>query len=191
MKIFYFLVVNCFLFASLVWAADEYSIKPENQKYHFECWENFNIDVEGKTVVINHYGTDGSLVEINEDGDLFIDREKVKTDRQSRELLKDYNQRMRDLISSAEKIGFEAAKVGGKGADLGLEAVSGILAVMCTDLEMDDLEDHLDKKAKKLEREAEKLEDKAKALEEQAEELEAVHDNLKDRISELDELEWF
>lgn len=191
MKIFYLVIINCFLLISLVSAADEYSIKPENQKYHFECWENFNIDVEGNTVVINHYGADGSLVEISENGDLFIDREKVKTDQQSRELLQDYNQMMRELISSAEKIGFEAAKIGGKGAELGLEAVSGILAVMCTDLEMDGLEDKLDKKAEKLEREAYKLETRAKELEEQAEELEAVHDNLKNQIDELDELEWF
>jgi hypothetical protein len=191
MKIFYFLIINCFLSASFVWSADEYSIKSENQKYHFECWENFNIDVEGKTVVINHYGDNSTIVEITEDGELFIDQEKVKTDRQNRALLQDYNLMMRDLIASAEKLGYDAAKVGGRGADLGLEAVSGILEVMCTDLEMDELEESLEKKAQKIEQAAEKLEARADELENQAEELEAVHNKLKDRIDELDQLEWF
>jgi len=184
-------IIICCLGFSVLFAADNYSIKSEDPKFHFECWENFNIDVEGKNVVINHYGTDISMVEISEDGELFIDQEKVKTDRQSRALLQDYNHMMRELIASAEKLGYDAVKVGGKGADLGLEAVSGILEVMCTDLEMEELEENLEKKAQKIEQAAEKLEARAEELEDQAEELEAIHDKLKDQIDELDQLEWF
>jgi hypothetical protein len=191
MKYLFLIIINCFLSFSIIFAADDYSIRSEDQKFHFECWENFNIDVEGKTVVINHYGDNGSMVEITEDGELYIDRKKVKTDRQSRALLQDYNHMMRELIASAEKLGYDAVRIGGKGADLGLEAVSGILEVMCTDLEMDELEASLEKKAQKIEQAAEKLEARAEELEDQAEELEAVHDKLKNRIDELTQLEWF
>jgi cell division protein ZapA (FtsZ GTPase activity inhibitor) len=191
MKIYTYSIITCLFLISILSAAVDHSNRPENFKYHFECWENFNIDVKGSDVVIKHYGPDDCVVEISKDGELFIDGEKVKTDRQSRRLLQDYNQQMRSLISSAEAIGCEAAKIGGKGAQLGLEAVSGILEVMCTDLEMEQLEEKLDKKAEKIERQAKKLEDKAEELEAQAEELEGVHEQLKSRISELEGLDWF
>lgn len=191
MRFVHFILISCLFIISLLSAAEEQSLKPEYRKYHFECWENFNIDVQGSTVVIRHFGPEGAVIEISKDGDLFIDQEEIKTDRQSRKLLQDYNHIMRSLISSAEKIGWEAIKIGGKGAELGLEAVSGILTALCTDLDIDDLEDHLEKKARKIESEANKLEEKARKLEEQASKLEEVHEQLKDRIVELEELEWF
>jgi predicted RNase H-like nuclease (RuvC/YqgF family) len=191
MKIYHYSIITCILLISFLSAAVDHSIKPGHQKYHFEDWENFNIDVKGSDVVINHYGPDDCIIEISKEGELIIDGEKVDTDRQSRKLLQDYNQQIRSLISSAEEIGCEAAKLGGKGAQLGLEAVSGILEVMCTDLEMEELEDELEKSAEKIEREAKKLEDKAEELEAQAEELEEVHEQLKNRINELEELDWF
>jgi hypothetical protein len=191
MKIYTYSIITCLFLFSILTAAVDHGIKSEHQKYHFECWENFNINVKGSDVVINHYGSDNCVIEITRDGELFIDGEKVKTDRKSRKLLENYNQQMRSLISSAEKIGCEAMKIGGKGAQLGLEAVSGILEVMCTDLEMEDLEYQLEKKADKIERQAKKLEDKAEELEAQAAELEDVHEQLKSRISELDRLDWF
>lgn len=191
MRFVNFILISCFLIISMLSAAEEQSLKPEYRKYHFECWENFNIDIQGSTVVIRHFGPEGAVIEISDDGDLFIDQEEVKTDQQSRKLLRNYNQILRSLISSAEKIGWEAAKIGGKGAELGLEAISGILTVLCTDFIMEDLEDHLEKKAQKIEREANKLEEKARKLEEQASKLEEVHEQLKERIGELEELEWF
>jgi len=191
MQIYTYSIITCLLLFTFLSAAVDHSIQSEHPKYHFECWEKFNIDVKGSDVVINHYGHDECVIEISRDGELFIDGEKVKTDRQSKKLLQDYNQQMRSLISSAEEIGCEAAKMGAKGAQLGLEAVSGILEVMCTDLEMEELEDNLDEKAEKIEREAAKLEDKAEELEAQAEELEGVHEQLKSRINELEELDWF
>jgi len=154
------------------------------------CLGDASLEIKGSTVYITQNDDDITL-KITRSGELFINGQRVETSSKGKRLLKDFNHQMRELIESAEKLGYEAGKIGVEGAHIASSAVSGLMEVLFTDLTIEDLDEELEKEAEKIEAKAKKLEKKAQKIERKAEELEELQAELKRQIAELDELEWF
>ena len=154
-----------------------YAVDPPKSKSSSVCLENIAIDFENGALVITPRSGENFKVEITDDDELFINGRKISTSSEERELLGEYRHDMSYLIHRAEEIGIEGARIG-------LYAVSGLVEVVCTDLELEDLEAELESESNKLENEAKELEDLSTRLED-------LHYELKERISELQELRTF
>ncbi|UCF63475.1 MAG: hypothetical protein JSW33_13055 [bacterium] len=154
------------------------------------CLGDASLEIKGSTVYIMQDDDDVTL-KITRSGELFINGQQVETSKKGKRLLKDFNHQMRELIESAEHLGYEAGKIGVEGAHIATSAVSGLMEVLFTDLTIDDLEEELENEAEKIEAKAKKLEKKAQKIERKADELEELQAELKKQIAELDKLEWF
>jgi predicted nuclease with TOPRIM domain len=169
------------------------------EKHHHICYkgttdgflDGAELEIKGSTVYITQQDEDKITVKITRSGDLYLDKKKIDTNRRGRELLKQFNHDIRELLDSAEKLGYEAGKIGVEGAHIASSAVSGLLDAFFTEATLEDLDKELEKKAEKIEEKAKKLEKKAEKIEQQAEELEELQAELKAQIEELEELEWF
>lgn len=93
------------------------------------------------------------------------------------------------MVESAEKFGHQCAQLGVEGVKIGLTALDEIFECLCDDLEWEELEQEIEKKARKLEKKATKLEDHAEELEELAENLVSIRKELLDRVPELQDIE--
>jgi len=189
----YLLSVFIIFFMSLtaVKAAVERNYKFSYEETGDGFLENADLEIKGSTVFITHHDDDKITIKITRSGDLYLDGKKVSTSSRGQQLLKQFNREIRELVESAEKLGYDAGKIGIEGAHIAASAVSGLLEALFTDVTLDDLDKELEKKAAKIEAKAKKLEKKAEKIERQAEELEELQAELKQHIEELEELEWF
>jgi len=153
--------------------------------------EDADLEIKGSTIYITHHDDDNITLKITRSGDLYMDGRKVDTNRRGQQLLKQFNRQIRELVDSAEKLGYEAGKIGVEGAHIAASAVSGLVEALFTDVTFEDLDKELEKKAERIEAKAEKLEKKAEKIEQKAEELEELQAELRENIEELEELEWF
>lgn len=153
--------------------------------------EDADLEIKGSTIYITHQDDDRITLKITRSGDLYMDGRKVNTNRRGQQLLKQFNRQIRELVDSAEKLGYEAGKIGVEGAHIAASAVSGLVEALFTDVTLEDLDKELEKKAEKIEAKAEKLEKKAEKIEQKVEELEELQAELRENIEELEELEWF
>ena len=103
-------------------------------------------------------------------------------------LLKDH---FLEIMEQAIEIGKEGTKIGLEGVKIGLIAATGVLKMLASDYDEDDLERVIEDKAEELEIRAEDLEEMAEELEEVAEEFEDLHYTMKNEIDELNDLDWF
>jgi hypothetical protein len=159
---------------------------------HGDDW-TFNhksIDLEDGTLVIEHEDEDWT-VEINEDYELYVNGEKIKTDREQKKLLRRYYRDYEDIEEMAGEIGAEAAKLGVAGAKLGVNAVACVAKLLLEDYDCEDMEIEIDIDEEKIEKMAEKIQKQADKLEEKADDLEKTHRKLKKSIPELGDLEDF
>jgi hypothetical protein len=130
-------------------------------------------------------------VAIDSDGSLFINDERIRTDKAQTDLAIEYYELATAAFDQAEDIGKEAVKVGLKGAEIGLKAVVGIVRMLAPDYSSEDFEKDMEKNGKKVEAKAEKVEEKAAALEKMVEEIQKIHQELWEAVPELGDLEWF
>jgi len=151
---------------------------------------NFDLDIDDGTIIINSHGRYSDVVEITDEYELYINDRHIKTDAEQKALLGEFHSKTMDLIEEAKVIGLEGAEIGLKGAKLGMHAVGGVFRLLLPDFDTDDLEDELEREAEKLEAQAEELEIQAEELEDIAEDLEDLADELVQKIPELDELDW-
>ena len=130
-------------------------------------------------------------VEINEDGEIYVNNRRVKTDKHQEKLAEKYYEQMEDIIELAKEIGIEGAKLGVGGAKIGVKAVMSAVMLVLEDYDSYDLEEDLEKEAEKLERKAKKLEKKAEKIEDMADDFGRTHRKLRKAVPQLNELEWF
>jgi hypothetical protein len=163
--------VTFFIFSSL------FAVDPPKSKSVSACLDNIAIDFDNGTLIMTPRSGEKFKVEITDDDELYVNGHKIGTDAYEKELLNEYRNEMIYLVERATEIGF-------KGAEVGLHAIGGLIEVACTDRELDELEAELESKSDKLDKEAEELEELGARLED-------IHQELKYRISELNELNSF
>ena len=164
----------------------------DHDRWYGERSDHISIDMKHGAVVIEHReGRDRSEVEITEEYELFIDGKLVATDQEQEKLLKEYHTLVVDIHDYAKEIGWEGARIGVDGAKIGLQAGLGVLKMLFTSYDDDDLNRDLDRATAKIEKRAEALEDKADIIEDMADDLEDLTIDLSEAIPELAELEWF
>ena len=83
----------------------------------------------------------------------------------------------------------ESAKIGLKCTKVGISAVASLLLLLFGD--SDEYERKVEKTGHKVEIEVKKLEHQADKLERKADKLEDIEDEIRGRIKELDDLNWF
>lgn len=130
-------------------------------------------------------------VEITDTFELYVDGDKIKTNKQEKKLLEDYFELSQDVVIQAKRIGYEGAKVGVEGAKLGVKAMAGVLKMLSPNYSSDDLERDMEREAEKIEKKAEHLEEKAEVIEDIVDDLNRVHRKLRRKVKVLNKLEWF
>jgi len=186
-------IVIVFLAALLAFSSVN-AAGPDCQAYsqkHSHCWFNNDTDfeIDDGVLIISHHNH--NIVEITENGNLFINGRSIEVDKEQEELLGEYYDNLMEITEYAKEIGLDGARLGAGGAKIGVLAVANLFKLMSPYYDTDDLEEELEREAELLEEKAELLEEKAEELEDLADELEKKHEQLKKHISELDELDWF
>ena len=120
---------------------------------------------------------------------LYVNHKKIDLDRRARGLVKRYYETLYDIREEAIEIGIEGAKIGLSGAKLGLTAVVSLPLLLVGG--SDEYEERMEEAGKELERKGERLEKRGDKLEDKADDLEYIEDELKERIAELDHIDWF
>lgn len=148
-------------------------------------------DEDEGVLVISNEDDDDEVVEITKKYALLINGDRIELDRSQKELVKDYYKHFKKLHKIAEEIGIEGAKIGVKGSKIAEIALKNLCKLIEDGDAAEEFEEEIEREAEKLEAEAEKLEAKAEVLEEIADNLEELHYEMKEAISELDDLGWF
>ena len=152
-------------------------------------FNHMTMDFEDGLLVIEHEDEDW-IVEITEDYKLYVNGERVKTDRQQKKLLRSYYRDYEEIEEMAGEIGKDAAKIGIAGAKIGANAVACVALLLLEDYDCD-IEIDFDIDEDEIEKLASKLEKKADKIEDLADDLEKTHKKLKKSIPELGDLEDF
>ena len=152
--------------------------------------DDISIDFDDDVLIIECDDEDG-YIEITDDYELFIDGEEVELDKDQKKLVKKYYNDFDDILELATEMGLEGARLGAKGAKLGLAAVAKVIKLLSEDYDSDDLEEEMEEEADKLEKEAEKLEKLGEKLEDIADDFERTHKKLRRSVDQLDDLGWF
>lgn len=156
-------------------------------------WSNKDADfrIRDGSIVITSNRRDRGEVEITSDHKLYVNGQLIVTDEAQDELLAEYYDLTMSILDEAKRLGLEGARIGAAGAAIGLQAVGGILKVLLTEYEFEQLEYELEENAEELEEQAEDIEYRADKLEYMADELADVHNELKRETPELRRLLWF
>jgi hypothetical protein len=149
-----------------------------------------SIDLEDGTLKIEH-DDEGWIVEITEDYELYVNGERVKTDRHEKKLLRRYYRDYEKIEDMAGELGREASKIGRAGVKAGAIAVACVARLVIDGFDDDDIDIDIDIDTEAIEKMAEKLEKKAEKIEDLADDLEKTHRKLRKSIPELGELEDF
>jgi hypothetical protein len=158
--------------------------------YDDGTFRNKHIDLEDGTLVIEHDDEDW-IVEITEDYELYVNGDRVKTDREQRKLLRSYYRDYEEIEEFAEEIGKEGAKIGLAGAKLGANAAICAAKLLLDDYDSDDMELEIEIDKEALEKMVKKIEKKADKIEDMADDFEKKHRKLRRSIPELGDLEDF
>jgi vacuolar-type H+-ATPase catalytic subunit A/Vma1 len=149
-----------------------------------------DIDFEDGVLVIEPEDYDWT-VEITEDYELYIDGDRVRTDREQRSLLRRYYRQAQEIDELAGEIARDGAGIGIEGAKVGAQAIANVAKLLLDEYDSDDLDRDIEIDSKKLERMAKKIERKADRLESMVDDLDSLHRRLRRSISELDDLRGF
>ncbi len=113
--------------------ADAHSVCRHDDDWTFD---HKSIDLEDGTLVIENED-EGWIVEITEDYKLYVNGERVRTDRQQKKLLRRYYRDYEDIEEFVEEIAEEGAKIGLAGARLGVSAVACVAKIFLEDYDSD------------------------------------------------------
>jgi hypothetical protein len=141
--------------------------------------DDIRVNIDGGSVILTNEYEDGKI-KITEDYELYVDGHLVKTNSRQKNLITEFHDGVFEVKDRAIKIGIKGAKIGVEGAGLGVKAVAGILKMIFTDYDEDDLDRDMEKAAQKIEL-------KADGLEEEAQEIEDLVDHLEDMFYDMDE----
>jgi len=172
--------------------AENRSIKMSSQlKPYIAFNENTRIYMRHGDVMIRTEDLADGKVVINDDFKLIVNRDTLKLDSQQQKTVFEYYQLVDECLESAKNIGWEGAKVGIQGAAIGIKAVAGVFRMILPNYGPDDLERDMELEASRIEAKAEILEEKAEMIENKLDILEDIHDQLREEIPKLKQLEWF
>ncbi|RPH99409.1 MAG: hypothetical protein EHM72_11040 [Calditrichaeota bacterium] len=152
--------------------------------------EDIKIFIKHNDLIICHQDSDDEVA-ISDEGELYINDKRIDTNRKQEKLLLEYHDLGVATFDKAEEIAKEAMKVGLKGAELGLKAVTGVFRMLLPEYSSEDFERDMEKEGEKIETKAQVLEDKAEIMEKLVEEMQELHEQVGDSVPELDELSWF
>ncbi len=182
-------LILLFLVSSLFAAKSDKVYKSHH--YRFDCLENIEVDIEDDVLILTCEYDRELWIEITPDHELYISGVRIYLNRYQRRLVGDYYDHFMEIIEQAREIGMEGAKIGLEGVKIGLIAATGVLKMLASGYDEDDLEREIEDKDEELEIRAEDLEEMAEELEEVAEEFEDLHYTMKNEIDELNDLDWF
>ncbi|MFH2054600.1 MAG: hypothetical protein ABIJ61_01465 [bacterium] len=167
------------------WSPDDHV----THKHYRSSLDHVDIDFEGSTLIFTFEESHDAVVEITEDYQLYINGELIPTDDNQRKSLRRCYLLGERLVGEAVKIGIEGAHIGIEGAKVGLLGLGGVLKMLLTDYDQDDLERDMERHTRRLERKAAQLEKKASRIESIAEEFELSYLKLEEEIPQLAELD--
>lgn len=153
-------------------------------------FHNHRVDLDKRQITIYAEEHDDFEIEINREHELYVDGEKISLDADQQKLVTLYYTQFMELTDEAKDIGWEGARIGLQGAGIGLKAVAGVVKMIFTSYDEDELERDMEREAEKIEARAEELEHRAESIEDMAYELEDTFDGMVDGIPELKELDW-
>ena len=165
--------------------------------HHWHCdsdeffrGDDVEVSLDDGSIMFTHDEPD-EKVEITEEYELIVNGRAVPLNHSQHRLVEKYYDCFSDVTGEAALIAKDAAKIGARGAKLGVCAIFGVLKLLSPDYDSKDLEVDLNLKADKIERMAERIEKRGAKLEKRAESLKCMHGELRHEIDELDALGWF
>ncbi len=156
-----------------------------------QLWSMDDIRVnihDGSVILTNEY-EDGKI-KITKDYELYVNGRLVKTDPGQEKLIAEFHDGVFDVKDRAIKIGIKGARIGVEGAGLGVQAIAGIIKMIFTDYDEDDLDRDMEKAAQKIELKADGLEEEARKIEDLVDHLEDVYYDMDEEIPEIHALGW-
>jgi hypothetical protein len=156
-----------------------------------ELWEadDIHVSIDDGSVILTHEYEDDEI-EITDDYELYINGHMIKTDSRQRELVREYHTLVYRIKDCAVEIGLKGAKIGVEGARIALQAIGGVLKMLFTAYDEDDLDRDMEEATREIEYKAELLEDEAEEIEDMAEDIEDVWYDMQEEIPEIGALGW-
>ena len=151
---------------------------------------NHRVELAGKNVILTALDNDDFEVEITKDYEVYVDGRRVKLDSTQEELVRAYYDHFFGMVREVKEVGWEGARIGLQGAGIGIKAIAGILKMVLTSYDEDDLERDMEEASEKIEARANDLEERAEGIEDMAHELEDLFDDMVGGIPDLKKLEW-
>ena len=151
--------------------------------------EERDYDFEDDCLYIYNREDCDEYIKITSEPELFVNGELIEITYSERRILRKYYYGIREIRDRAIDLGCDGAKLGLKGAVVGLKAVANIPLVLFGDV--DRFEERIENETDRIEIEAEKLEKRGEEIEKLADKIEEYEDKLKIRIIELDDLDWY
>ena len=150
-----------------------------------------SLDIEGDLLVITHLDRrEHEEIVISDDGELTIDGQRIETDGKSRKLLKKFFKEAARLEEQADLIAEDAEELADDATAFAAAAIRQALRGLSdedddeADAEFADLKVDFEGRSELVERLGDEIGDQADKLTDLAEQL-------KDRIPELDQVDWF
>jgi len=164
----------------------------DNQyKYDENEFENLNFALEHGVLFVRPNFHSEEKVEIDHEYHLYVNGKRIVLTDDQHDLVKSYYNTYMDLTYSAENLGKKATKLGLLGTEMGIKAAFGVLEVMLTDCEIDDLKEDLEVNSDEIKSFTEKLEEEAERIEEIAGSFKLKHRELRTEITLIGRLSWF
>ena len=151
--------------------------------------DDVQVNLDDESVILTNEYEPGKI-EITKDRELYVDGRLVKTDARQRRLVAEFYDGVFDVRDRAIKIGLKGAKIGLEGAGLGVKAIAGIIKMIFTDYDEDDLDRDMEREAQKIERKADGLEEEAEKIEDLVDHLEDLYYDMDREIPEIHALGW-
>lgn len=148
-----------------------------------------NYEFEDDCIYIYNDDYHRDYIKITEDLELYINGREIETNYFDRRILDEYYDGLREIREMAKELGYDGAKLGLKGAVVGIKAVAKIPMIILG--KSDEFEKSIEQETEKIEREAEEIEERGEEIEKMADEVDDCEYKLKKRIEELDDLGWF
>lgn len=193
-----YLLVALLLFSATTVMAGRKSYSSHRQNHEFsladlsKCRINdMTIEMDDTDIYMTHDEFIEDEVMLNEKHELFVNDEKIVLNEDQLALVSEFYDTVFDIKDEAKKIGWEGAKLGIDGAKIGLKAIGGVLKMIFTSYDEDDLERDMEAATDKIELKANRLEKKAEVIEEMAYDIEDMSFEMFETIPALEELGWF
>lgn len=179
------------LLMAMVVSAGDHNIDGGGFSFDRACrLHNHQVQWDGELVILTSVDHDDFEVEVDYDYDLQIDGKSISLNAEQQVLVKEYYEQFDGMTKEVKEIIWAGARIGLKGAGVGIKAITGVIKMIFTDYDEDDLERDVERAAEKIEAQAEVIEKRAERVEDMAYDLEESFDLMVKAIPELQDLDW-